>query len=117
MQCQGVGLFGCGAFQKNVSLERFRCTQKGCTQNQKKGAHKANVSFGLESERYSDLLGFYAPLEPKKSQGLSLVKGSNHRKFIGGKYKVNTKKMQREKATGYKPDTNRIRPRTTPEPC
>lgn len=96
-------------FKKNVSLERFRCTQKGCTQNQKKGAHKANVSFGLESERYSD----FTPLEPKKTQGLSLVKGSNHRKFIGGKYKVNTKKMQREKANRYVPETYQKRTRIT----
>nr|DAJ71418.1 MAG TPA: hypothetical protein [Caudoviricetes sp.] len=38
-------------------------------------------------------------LEPKKTQGLSLVKCGKYRKFIGRKCKVNTKKMQREKAT------------------
>lgn len=77
-------------------------SEKGCTQSER------FVRIGKRT-----LLGFYAPLEPKKTQGLSLVKGSNHRKFIGGKYKVNTKKMQREKANRYVPETYQKRTRIT----
>ena len=76
-------------------------SEKRCTQSER--------FVRIQSERYSD----FTPLEPKKTQGLSLVKGSNHRKFIGGKYKVNTKKMQREKANRYVPETYQKRTRIT----